>query len=361
MISEAIDVEYYDKHMIHQSAIHEEKRKDRMKVVLINEHDCIFTFCYDAFSSEVMAANGVSIVLSVRRDNGDCTSEMTLIGNEGNTVSRDFDSLGRLTETDGTGYAYNFDGLFAAISNEIVVAACEYDDFGRTISQSRMMAEDFRISFSTKYYDPETGLYYYGYRFYSPSLMRWLNRDPIEEEGGMNLYGFCENNAVSLYDMMGLSCKLGTFNVLRLDTWEKPAANGLSTNPNFIKNGEALLSSLGTLGNLTTLSSPSSSALANFQTFVDALAGKGTTPSADALEGIRRLYEHLKHGPVTIYGELEYELCVCKGRRTVFEKQELIKDNETVLDRSDQLEVIRARGELLKWMINEMYKKKRRK
>ena len=181
MISEAIDVEYYDKHMIHQSAIHEEKRKDRMKVVLINEHDCIFTFCYDAFSSEVMAANGVSIVLSVRRDNGDCTSEMTLIGNEGNTVSRDFDSLGRLTETDGTGYAYNFDGLFAAISNEIVVAACEYDDFGRTISQSGMMAEDFRIRFSTKYYDAEAGLYYYGYRFYSPSLMRWLNSGPIRD------------------------------------------------------------------------------------------------------------------------------------------------------------------------------------
>ena len=161
--------------------------------------------------------------------------------------------------------------------------------------------------------------------------------------------------------MMGLSCKLGTFNVLRLDTWVKPAANGLSKNPNFIKNGEALLSSLGTLGNLTTLSSLSPSALANFQTFVDALAGKGTTPSADALESIRRLYENLKHGPVEIYGELEYELCVCKGSRTVFEKQDLIKDNEMVFDRSDQLEVMRARSELLKWMINEMYKKRSQK
>lgn len=38
-----------------------------------------------------------------------------------------------------------------------------------------------------------SGLYYYGYRFYSPSLMRWQNRDPIEEEGGLNLYGFCGN------------------------------------------------------------------------------------------------------------------------------------------------------------------------
>ena len=45
--------------------------------------------------------------------------------------------------------------------------------------------------------------YYYGYRFYSPSLMRWLNRDPIEEEGGLNLYGFCGNNAIRNFDIDG--------------------------------------------------------------------------------------------------------------------------------------------------------------
>ena len=43
-----------------------------------------------------------------------------------------------------------------------VVAAYEYDDFGRTISQSGPLADFFRHRFSTKYYDPETGLYYYG-------------------------------------------------------------------------------------------------------------------------------------------------------------------------------------------------------
>ena len=84
-----------------------------------------------------------------------------------------------------------------------VVAAYEYDAFGRIISQTGPMAEVFRIRFSSKYYDPETGLYYYGYRFYSPALMRWLNRDPIEEEGGLNLYGFCGNNPLSKIDSNG--------------------------------------------------------------------------------------------------------------------------------------------------------------
>ena len=86
-----------------------------------------------------------------------------------------------------------------------VVAAYEYDDFGRTISQSGSLAGFFRHRFSTKYYDPETGLYYYGYRFYHPILMSWLNRDPIEEAGCYNLNVFCQNNAVSSFDPFGLT------------------------------------------------------------------------------------------------------------------------------------------------------------
>ena len=84
-----------------------------------------------------------------------------------------------------------------------VVAAYEYDTFGKTIAQTGPMAEVFRHRFSSKFYDSETGLYYYGYRFYSTSLMRWLNRDPIEEDGGLNLYGFCGNNPTSRIDPNG--------------------------------------------------------------------------------------------------------------------------------------------------------------
>ena len=262
---------------------------------------------------------------------------------------------------DGVPYVPNYDNIDNIIryldANGNIVAQYTYDAFGGTLSQSGTMCGVFRHRFSTKCFDVEIGLYYYGYRFYHPALMRWLNRDPIEEKGGQNLYGFCGNNAVLLYDMMGLSCKRGTFNVLRLDTWEKPAANGLSTNPNFIQNGDALLSSLGTLGGLATLSSLSPNALANFQTFVDALAGKGMTPSADALERIRRLYEHLRQGPLIIYGELEYELCVCRSARTEFQRQTPIEDNEEVFDGSDRTEVSQAKSKLLKRMIKDMYRK----
>jgi RHS repeat-associated protein len=67
------------------------------------------------------------------------------------------------------------------------------------------MASDFSHRFSTKYHDAETGLYYYGYRFYAPGLHRWLNRDPIGEKGGFNLYAFCGKNGVNRGDLFGLS------------------------------------------------------------------------------------------------------------------------------------------------------------
>ena len=49
-----------------------------------------------------------------------------------------------------------------------------------------------------------SGVRYYGYRYYSPSLGRWLARDPIGENGGKNLYGFCRNRPVGRFDKLGL-------------------------------------------------------------------------------------------------------------------------------------------------------------
>src|SRR5207247_836861 len=46
-------------------------------------------------------------------------------------------------------------------------------------------------------------MYYYLYRFYDPNLQRWLNRDPAEEEGGINLYGFVGNDPNSWVDPEG--------------------------------------------------------------------------------------------------------------------------------------------------------------
>ncbi len=43
-----------------------------------------------------------------------------------------------------------------------------------------------------------------GFRFYNPSIERWMNRDPLGEEGGINLYAFVQNNPVRWIDPWGL-------------------------------------------------------------------------------------------------------------------------------------------------------------
>ena len=50
-----------------------------------------------------------------------------------------------------------------------------------------------------------SGVSFYGYRYYKPELGRWINRDPIGEEGGLNVYGFVQNRATIAYDHLGLS------------------------------------------------------------------------------------------------------------------------------------------------------------
>ena len=45
---------------------------------------------------------------------------------------------------------------------------------------------------------------YYGYKWYDPVTGRWPSRDPIGEEGGINLYGFVGNDGVNWVDMLGL-------------------------------------------------------------------------------------------------------------------------------------------------------------
>jgi RHS repeat-associated protein len=58
---------------------------------------------------------------------------------------------------------------------------------------------------SSQYADEESGLNYNLFRYYDPVLGRYINRDPIGEAGGINLYGFCHNSPVGFVDPLGLS------------------------------------------------------------------------------------------------------------------------------------------------------------
>ena len=89
------------------------------------------------------------------------------------------------------------------------VAHYEYSPFGQVTFQSGDLADSFTYKFSSKYWDGETGLGYWGRRYYHPDLGRWISRDPIEESGGVMLYGYCGNEPVGRIDVLGMATEEG--------------------------------------------------------------------------------------------------------------------------------------------------------
>jgi RHS repeat-associated protein len=84
------------------------------------------------------------------------------------------------------------------------VAKYEYDAFGKMLVESGTAARENPYRFSTKYFEQETGLMYYGFRFYSPTMGRWISRDPVGEAGSIALYGFVGGDPISGIDILGM-------------------------------------------------------------------------------------------------------------------------------------------------------------
>lgn len=84
-----------------------------------------------------------------------------------------------------------------------IVASFAYGPFGEPAATAGTMADRFSFRFMTKRWDPYLGLYDFGERWYSMALRRWINRDPLGEDGGINLYAFCDNDPVNTIDPNG--------------------------------------------------------------------------------------------------------------------------------------------------------------
>jgi RHS repeat-associated protein len=107
--------------------------------------------------------------------------------------------------------AYDGNGNVAALVNAAdgtVVANYEYGPFGEVIRATGPMAKQNPFRFATQYYDDESDIVWYPRRPYSPPTGRWLSRDPIEEEGGENLYIFCGNDSLNHWDLLGEKWKV---------------------------------------------------------------------------------------------------------------------------------------------------------
>jgi RHS repeat-associated protein len=84
-----------------------------------------------------------------------------------------------------------------------VRARYDYDPYGRRTKVTGDLEADF--GFTGHYYHAPSGLHLAMYRAYDADIGRWINRDPIDEEGGLNLYGYVENDPANWSDLLGLS------------------------------------------------------------------------------------------------------------------------------------------------------------
>ncbi|TND01233.1 MAG: SpvB and TcdB toxin domain protein [Bacteroidetes bacterium] len=102
---------------------------------------------------------------------------------------------------DSVGMETNLDGE--------IISYEEYSPFGETVYSYAPMnldsTKEYRYSAQEK--DASTGLYYYGYRYYTPWLCRWTRPDPAGTVDGFNLYAFVGNEPVGRVDVMGLGKK----------------------------------------------------------------------------------------------------------------------------------------------------------
>ncbi|MBS0623449.1 MAG: DUF687 family protein [Verrucomicrobia bacterium] len=80
-----------------------------------------------------------------------------------------------------------------------------YNAYQKQISSSAL-GNHWR--YAEKPIDEETGLIYFGFRYYDPSIGRWISKDPAGFIDGPNLYAYCHNNPLRCYDPFGLESQV---------------------------------------------------------------------------------------------------------------------------------------------------------
>jgi RHS repeat-associated protein len=107
---------------------------------------------------------------------------------------------------------YQFDNLLGSVCLELdesaaIISYEEYYPFGSTSYQAGPNAAEVSLKqyrYTGKERDSETGLYYFGARYYASWLGRWTSCDPAGTIDGHNLYVYVRCNPVRSSDQTGL-------------------------------------------------------------------------------------------------------------------------------------------------------------
>ena len=191
-----------------------ENRLTRMERTKAAEKRTV-TFKYDPFGRRiekklVTIIDGVTKMTTTTYvyDNEDIALEITNNGTT-TTTNRYIHGPGidepLALERNGQFYFYHQDGLgsITAItdSSRNIVQRYTYESFGNPRSTTSFQNS---YQYTSREYDKETGLHYYRARYYDPAEGRFISKDPIGFDGGINIYTYTFNNPIRYTDPFGL-------------------------------------------------------------------------------------------------------------------------------------------------------------
>lgn len=190
-------------------------------------------FTYDPLGNRVKIIESTS---------GSVTSTKQFIAGEerdgsGNIVKR-FYSRGLIIGVTAYFYDIEHNGSIRSITddNGVVQAAYSFDSFGRETKLEGAFDSDY--GFAGMYRHQRSGLNFTSRRAFSSDLGRFINRDPIEEEGGINLYQYAGNDPVNMRDPLGFSSKKGK-KVPKCEKKKKPRLSASASRNSFRGSGSS--------------------------------------------------------------------------------------------------------------------------
>jgi RHS repeat-associated protein len=202
-------------------------------------------------------------------------------------------------------------------TNGSILARYEYDPYGKLIKDvADVSVRNNPFRFSTKYADSETGLLYYGYRYYIPEIGRWLSRDPIGERGGRNLYRFVKNRPILRVDIFGL-CEIGSTKNEQCEAKIYP----WTSTPDLQTVKDELLDAIGTIEALNRLMDLAKISIAAGKSIIDAISEAAEQMNEDGwsldagevAKKAKKVFDegHGNAGGWFLSTRIKYEVCVC--------------------------------------------------
>lgn len=170
------------------------------RLVKITKGNNVTEFVYDGLSRRVAEKlNGIVI----KRWLWDGTEMAEERDAAGSAVTKRF--FGQGEQIGGTNYYFTRDHLGSVIeltdASGILKTRYSYDPYGRRSKIFGNVESDF--GFTGHYFHTVSGLHLTLYRAYDANVGRWLNRDPIYEYGGLNLYDYVKGNPIRYIDRYG--------------------------------------------------------------------------------------------------------------------------------------------------------------